>query len=303
REKLLARLFRTDRFRNIEEALEDSSRHLAEQISSRRRNLESLLASLEVETPEMLASKLDEMSVRLEEIKKLEPEIKNNFESTSLKLDVAREARRNFEELSVAQAHQIEIEKARPDFIRKSKKIEDEKRARPVLVLHSRLVTLVSDLDRVSKELASTRDSQATTEKSFKSTDDEFNKLSGVKIEIEKARGDRDRLKEVYAGAKKLGETRERLSALMKSHADLEREVSVVDTESLDQALAVVLSKTASSAMLLSLSSEKIERAEIELKKNQLRYHLSEASRLATQLEDGKPCAVCGSKTHPKPAT
>ena len=72
----------------------------------------------------------------------------------------------------------------------------------------------------------------------------------------------------------------------------------VVQAENLRTNLEALARETQASADF----TETLKLAATELKKAKLGFHLSQASRLAGELEDDQPCPVCGSLEHPKPA-
>ncbi len=302
RERLLARLFRTDRFQKIEDLLEERSRVVSEQIANKKRTLESLLTSLEVASAEELGVRLEQMSKRLAEVVTLEPSIKKSCELASRKLEEARALKQAFTELEKTKRHLQEIESLRPQHERDLKRVDDEKRARPVVELNSRWLTLEKDLLRLAGDRDSALKNEAAVAERAKAADAQLASIALTKTEIENSRAERDRLKQVFIAAKQLSEQKEKLIAAEKAVALYEKEAAEAEYSTLWNSFHRAGELQSQISGLHEATEKAIAVRETELKRAQMLFHLSEASRLAESLEDGKPCAVCGSLEHPKPA-
>ena len=98
----------------------------------------------------------------------------------------------------------------------------------------------------------------------------------------------------------RLGVISEQLKAaesVRKRHAEAQAEATAAEaavTRATEAAEAASRAET--------LARDALNAAETELHEARRRYEVGTASRLAARLEEGLPCAVCGSTTHPSPA-
>uniref|UniRef100_UPI002A83D531 SMC family ATPase n=1 Tax=Reinekea sp. TaxID=1970455 RepID=UPI002A83D531 len=70
----------------------------------------------------------------------------------------------------------------------------------------------------------------------------------------------------------------------------------------LQTSLTVGQQQLTQDVQLLGQAEGEVEQAELLAKRTELAWHQGQATELARQLNDGEPCLVCGSVTHPNPA-
>ncbi|CAN5627274.1 SMC family ATPase [soil metagenome] len=130
--------------------------------------------------------------------------------------------------------------------------------------------------------------------------------LVAKKPSISELTSERARLREIAIALKEIEGLRKRV--------DSERATDLITRESIETAKKSITQLELEQNVLLSSlfsiderlrtsEAADLEREHRTVRELELGFHLSEAARLSATLRPGEPCPVCGSATHPTPAT
>ena len=304
RATLLGAIFPVRTYEEIIENLQAQLRDVKTQIETNSLEISQsfhfLLGALGVveELPEDLEAWLHEKGESLNEARET---AKKNFLEQSEKERVANEV---FSEAKAKEQSSAEF-KSLSDALVKAKAAKSELEAELKKVglegVDPLKPKLKADLD---KEISSL----SAEIKAIKSRTELASKLARLAAELEKARAGFDKNKADIAKAKsESNELKPKVKVqvdLIRKQNDLKEKLSSL--EALKQHLSKI--ETANDAVAeakkeLELGQSKFKTSKDTLDKITVRREHSMSARLASNLVEGLPCSVCGSKTHPKLAT
>lgn len=208
--------------------------------------------------------------------------------------DVEREKSALEQDLSHAQT---ELAKADEEKATLEARLRDLAAREPEIEAAKRECDSLRQAFASAKSLIDERSKLAKTEKSLETarTNESHTASEVVRLETE-----RKALETKFA---ELTETSRRRSALEAERTLIERELKTLETlgarfdvtlEKQNRLLDLRTRGEAARVSALNLATE--------AKRVRLEFHLSQAARIAEELEDGKPCPVCGSLDHPSKA-
>lgn len=204
REKLLERLFRTVHFRTLAERLQRQASDLETKIQSQRRDLNVQLAMAECESFEALEERTNELSVRQIELTRNQGAFLERYQMLAKKRDVARLADQITKDSASCEERKRALESRRSARDQADTRLQNERRARPILVYDGQVSQLDRDLAEVNKKIEietanlsiASRDLQTHT--AAKAT------LSNRADEIEALREKRRHLQALYVQVQKM---------------------------------------------------------------------------------------------------
>ena len=193
----------------------------------------------------------------------------------------------------------IKIQEQINDFERKNKNLHEE-----FLKIQNK-INLLNQKEIFSNEIKSLKPEFLVIEKEYLNIETKKNELEKVTLKLQKAQDDYQKVVQINK-IKELNKNLE--NDLKEKYEDLEKvyfELLFVIINYIKNSLQKI--KTAK-ADLFKNQNELSEFKELSSLKNNLyqdvfmEYLNIQAGIIASKLEDGKPCPVCGSKKHPKPA-
>lgn len=314
--KLFRKLFNTGLYENLTAELSRLGREVRERYDRRQADLKAALSTADCRFDEDLSTELDEMKmseapsvedlcILLEKITELgtkkSEETERDLETAEAEL---KEASNRLALIDQYKENTESLEKARNSIERLEQDIATAKE-------------LLDSSGEIKKEIDRLKSESALIEGSMDSYDD----LDGIIKELEET--DRaidekaERLEDVKS---EIAEAETKYSALLKEKEELKysgeklarvkneieragNSISILDTLLSDiekvRKLEKDLKKEQDELKPLLDASEKADRTLSEMRTSYLR---EQAGILASELEEGEPCPVCGSVHHPDPA-
>ncbi|MBE8954385.1 MAG: SMC family ATPase [Quinella sp. 2Q5] len=284
RQEVLNVLFDSEPYKNIEDALAQRAAAATAQVDKLKTRLETLDAQLGDAGTDSVA----DVAAKILAAEEVLSERKKFFDAAQRQLTDGKNLARQFDELQRATSSlneaQLQLEaasekfsSAQTEYTRREgeqpQRKELEQRIRDLQKIQSTL----TELNRKEQSLANERSELSAATAAFDKCDAKAKRyetrmadlkaqqasLAGADVEFE-------RLKTLLDRARQRDDLTQKISRLENSLAMEQKKLSVVD--------------------------ENFHAAQIELARLQI---VNSAAHLATTLEDGKPCPVCGSLVHP----
>lgn len=305
RQAILEKLFQTDRFSRLQQYISGLKRSTEGRLSQAGESLQSRLAHFGLEKPEDIAPHRQALNEKAKtEGAKLE-QLRLQTDTLTQELNIAKEfelAQNRYRALQgeaktlQAQAPVIEETKARmllgrawlPFF-----QIEDLKRA---------VDEKYRELTNRQAELNSNR---ALLQKRKTTASENHAKLQAAKPTLEEIISERSRLRELVGPLKEIAATHRQIENESRQNDKIKTEIE--DLTSRIPQMELDLRSALRGLIAIDENergqeAKRIETEDRKIKELELKFHHSEAARLALILSPGSPCPVCGSTEHPRPA-
>ena len=183
------------------------------------------------------------------------------------------------------------VEQSKKDFEKEEgKKPEREELSRQIAVIEA-LLPKFDELEEADKELKEKKNEKEGKEKNLQETDKE---LTGVSVELDKKKKRLDGLKDAGAVIAKLESQIKELADTLSAIDELEEKLAAYQRKEKQ-----VEEKRAEVQLAIEKQKESAERyTDINAA-----FLAEQAGILALDLSEGVPCPVCGSTSHPAPAS
>lgn len=315
RQKIFQRLFQTQYYESFQNSLNEQSKELERQCCAAEEEVRQQLAALSWAEDDALAESLaqarrgilprEELTALLDALCKAD---EARHEADKQALD---EARRILGELEgrLAVASQTEKLQKELDLVRKNlaekkqaeKAAEEElakcaEGAAPLKEMEKSLAVLEGQLPRYDEMDKAERELRRR-QKLLRQAEDERRELETKQEQAQKKLSNNSRRQEELSGTEAQWE---RL---------VQREKQLADEHTELEALEALCKQCDAAEKAWRASTEKLEQAQLtrdrkyaEYARISSRFFMEQAGLLAEKLEDGQPCPVCGSVSHPHPA-
>ena len=301
REDLLETLFRTERYRLLGETLDRRSKTIAEKLTKVRTERDALLTSLEATSIENLTENISSADTKLASFETSSSEMESVYQAALNRLNTFRDVQsigRDLERLKTETAQNETALGLRESELAKIKNIRESLEAKKPEVerLEGEQNELRNHYKRaveLSNETLSRTRLEEAVSKAAALTKDQETKLQALqrrKPELE------TQIQDLLLEAQRAATLRAERELLNKEQLELKRAATLA----VDLAKTEALLEKETVARTTALGHQRDHA--VELKSLKLDFHLSQAARLAAELRQGEPCAVCGSLVHPSPA-
>lgn len=221
REALLETLFRTERFRKLADFLSTRAQLLESKIISERRLLEAHVQSLELGPDVTIQAKLSELKSEVFAVHAELPVLEARFNEASVRSQTARlGAKAKAERFEIDKRH-AELVNAKPVIDGYRRRIEADRRSRPVLQLDEKALHLERDLHALKTAFEREQKSLGEIEISLATLQVKQNQLDGTAAEFESWKNEKHRLAQLWLDAKRLAELKEKQSELERSFTNV----------------------------------------------------------------------------------
>lgn len=283
REKILETLFQTEMFRRIEEALKAAAKREHAALEDLRRRRELVLGQLDLESQEGLVDARAALARECTAADERLAAVGTTVAETEASLAVVRESQRAIRELAEAEAEHTRVLQAREKMDAQHVELERARRAAGVADVALVAAQREAELVVATVEAGRHRSACETATREHQEAAAAMVREEQNATERQEAQAAVDRLEGLSGRAQELDAARREL-ALRTSERDLFAE------------------KRAKCARTLADVRSKREAAAAEELQALADAHQQAAVRLASELEPGRACPVCGSEDHPAPA-
>ena len=287
REEILQRLFRTDRYRDVQEALKAEAQVIERKVHEAVAEHEAVLRTAEATTPDEVGERLARLVEQVADSEAAAAAAAAAEQAALADLVAAQGVAARLDELAEAQSAADTLATAAPDVKRLRAELGDARRATPLreldTLVHDRrndLTVQVLELEKAELRLeaaTTTRNDAEAALAAESAHDDERRKLA-------------DRVRELSATTGKAAELAQAQSALETADAELA-------TARLADERAAAAGREA-----LAAAAGAADDAAAELVRLEAAWSAGQAALLAGTLRPGAACPVCGSTDHPAPA-
>lgn len=305
RQVILEKLFQTDRFSRLQQFISTRARSGEGALRDATHGLQSKLESLGLERAEDIGPRKQETAAKFEQASIELTNARKQSELLSHELNQAKEFERAQDRLKTLTLDAeildrrndgIELIKSRTALARLWApyfQLEDQKSALDKRQLARRVSqeeTKASALGLTSKKLSA--------EKQLASLLSKKPSLEEIGTELARLRTVAVTLKEIEKAAAALALDEAKTLKSREQIKTLETQIDVFEK----QRLSSLQTLFSIDEFERGQESARIENEDLRVKALELKFHHSEASRLASLLSPGAPCPVCGSREHPTPA-
>ncbi|MFC2165776.1 AAA family ATPase, partial [Acidobacteriota bacterium] len=348
REEILETLFRTERYRFIQEGLKDAAKDIKEQRELILKRKINRLEDAEVESIKELKEKRKIIKAKASELKEDLNRLRKTEKEAQTKLNEGQQVFAKIEELKDGEALFDALNQKRVEFKAKQRNLDKARKALPLIEIEAALQSRIEEVKSAVFGIGETEKKLETSRNANEIAQKELNKEEGKEKERTDLGKEITRLEELYQTMKKLGEDKadlraaeEELKRAGKNRDDMKNDIQACRNklkekekdhlraekkaaafEGLENALKEAEKNYRQREELEKLRRELSEKekayrsvegslakAESDYKKARVgllslqeAWNRGQANILASKLEPGKPCPVCGSTEHPAPA-
>lgn len=305
RQAILEKLFQTDRFSRLQQYIASQARGAEAKLREGGQHLQAKLASLGLHSVEDICSRKADLATQLETATTQLHEARVQAEQLARDLNRAKEletaqARRQtlVAESAILKQRETEIEGLREQLAAGRAwmpyfQLDD---------LANSLSTKLADLDRKRQQA-----DQRRHELEIKQTESKKRHatLMTMKPSMDEMTVERNRLRDIIRPLGEIGTAQKQLQTGRSQIETAQRSIDGLAVQKLTyetQQAQLIETLFAIDNTLQGVEAETLETEDRRVRELELRYHHSEASRLAQSLSPGSPCPVCGSLEHPAPA-
>lgn len=304
RTEIFRKIFKTDFYRKLQDRLSDEEKKLYNECADYKTQISTNLANVKCEK-EIINLPLEEQLLQIEntismdkkELSKVDKELeKTDKKLTEINIDLEKaEVTANNKSALEEKSAKLKIvnkslQDANDSVIIQKEQIPMREKKEAKLAVWQENLQKYTELENKLKEIE--QNNQAVENKSF-----ELEKLSA---EIEKNIAGKNALSEEL---KKLSEVGEKIISLNAEKEKLEeRKTLVLDLQNENENLKTAEKEYAALVEDYKNAEVFAQQQESEYQKLRKIYMDEQAGILALELEDEKPCPVCGSIHHPSPA-
>ena len=315
RKKIFQKLFHTEKYQILQDRLSEKEKALGKELEQIYAGIRQYIGSIACDGDDVLSLEADRakkdqlpmddvMSLldRLidagekesREIGERADALDKELTAITERLAIAENQRKTREDLKTAKTA---LNAAQPVLLEQAAAFEEKKKREPeISAANMRIAAIEAELPDY-EELDRQKKLSAEYTESIRDTRDGIERQS---LAIETLIGETDRLKAELESLSSVGSEEQRVKIELERREDLLKALIEVQKE-IDE--IGLLEKRLSAARRDYLEkSGKAAMLKAEYDARQKAYLDEQAGVLAERLEEGKPCPVCGSKTHPCPA-
>ncbi len=312
REKIFSQLFQTRIYKRLEESLKTRSAEIRRARDELKNVRKGILEGAELESAEELERELTDRETEIEQAKRLKEDQEQFFTTIDQALLQARTLQQDFTRLENVTAEREKWQQQKEEIETDRLRVQRAERA-------GRLQPIFAERNRCEQELTDAQNKTAeakarlrTAEETLAKAKETLSDSQRLQTELDAAKQQAAQLDGYRARAEKLAATRqswqqaatdaERAELLLQYKLLTDRRSLRLDLEQLERTIRkqqeLLQTQTAQGGKLRQ-RYEDLERTAKEL---ELAWHQGQAAILATELQSGEPCPVCGSCEHPAPA-
>ncbi len=305
RQVILEKLFQTDRFSRLQQYISTRARTGEGALREATQGLQVKLEALGLERAEDIVPRKQELDEKFEEASHELLKAREQSERLSHELNQAKEYERAHERLTALTCDAEILDRRKDDIALLKQRTAVARQWAPYFQLDD----LKSALDNKRRaRLASQDEAKIAVLTLISKKLSAEKELSGLLLKrpsLEEISSELIRLRTVAVSLKEI----EKASAALA--LDEAKTLKSQEQIRIHEAQTETFEKQRSSClqMLFSIDeyergheSTRLENEDLRVKSLELKFHHSEASRLASLLSPGAPCPVCGSREHPIPA-
>ena len=287
REEILQRLFRTERYRELQDALKDDAQAIEREVQQAVARREGLLSTVGAIEPDEVGERLERLVEQVAEAEAAAALAAADEQSALAALSAAQTVAAAIDELAAARAATDELAAGTPEIAALRAEVALARRAEPLADYDRRVHDRRNDLTPRLLELELAEgalDAAVAARRKAEATLDAETARAAQRIALA------DQVRELAAMADKAGALSQAAAAFGAAEAAL-KAATRADTQAAKAGRAAL--KAAQAA---------VDHAAGELADLETAWAAGQAAVLAASLEPGAACPVCGATDHPAPA-
>jgi DNA repair protein SbcC/Rad50 len=211
REKLLQKLFRTEKFSELSALLQMKANLVSTSLKEMRLSIESKLSFANVQTSAELDAQIKNQQDSLREADTQQAAIAQTLRAATERAELARQYDKNLKEKAVLATTQMQLEEKKAEIELLRKKLEDERRAQPVLQIDRSATVVENDVLRLQKEVDAESVRLTQFQEASSKISEEKERHLERQPEIENMKVEAQKLRELWTSAKRLQTEQEKL--------------------------------------------------------------------------------------------
>jgi DNA repair protein SbcC/Rad50 len=305
RQAILEKLFQTDRFSRLQNYISARANADKTRFAAASEALFAKLKHFGLEQFGEIADRKSALQEKLIESTQLRSSARVHAEALASELNQAKEFEVGRARVETLTREKVALEARRISVDMSKQKVSKARKWAPFFDLEDQHTAAIAKTNERRQTQAATTLAAAEAVAKSQATQKKHAVLAAKKPSIEEMATERVRLREIYTTLTEIETARKRIDVERLQDAQARENAEGLKEESAQierRQMHLLNSLFAIDEALRTREASELEKEDRKVREVELKFHLTEAVRLAASLRPGEPCPVCGSMAHPAPA-